>query len=263
MPLSTTVTPGQDSETLPPNLREQWRLASVESVWLRPADWYHPAVDALIESLLDDRDVAGPAERLGAVRYDSGVGLTESIDDLACLFRSAGRDEPPLPVVRALCEGWSAASTRQQSSRRCLEPESGLTTGEYLAARLHETYEVAERDGSPVPQTHCLVVVDAASGAIAPWHRMARSAALGEALRRTFGASRPTAALGSGLFVALLPRDRELGAQVAAARAEIDRTADELQVAHLLRQPLRLWVEQLPPSHALAVDLLHTLVSGR
>ena len=43
---------GPQSPALPPALRERWRQESVESVWLRPSDWYHPAVDALAEALL-------------------------------------------------------------------------------------------------------------------------------------------------------------------------------------------------------------------
>src|SRR6478735_5498399 len=38
--------PGPDG-VLPAALRDRWRDESVGSVWLRPADWYHPAVDAL------------------------------------------------------------------------------------------------------------------------------------------------------------------------------------------------------------------------
>ena len=37
-------------------LRERWRHESLGSVWLRPADWYHPAVDDLAGAVLGDRD---------------------------------------------------------------------------------------------------------------------------------------------------------------------------------------------------------------
>jgi hypothetical protein len=78
-------------------------------VWRWPADWYHPAVDALAEAVLAGSDPCGAAGRLGEVRGRGSVGIAESIDDLACLFRSIGVLQPPLAVVRALCQGWADA----------------------------------------------------------------------------------------------------------------------------------------------------------
>src|SRR5688500_2242933 len=89
-------------------LREQWRTETVESVWLRPGDWYHPAVDALTEALSAGSSAAGAAARLGEVRGAAGVGIAETLDDLGVLYRLVGRD-PGLEVIRALCEGWAGA----------------------------------------------------------------------------------------------------------------------------------------------------------
>ena len=47
---------------LPEGLRDRWRASSVESVWLRPSDWYHPAVDLLVEAVLADVDPCAAAE---------------------------------------------------------------------------------------------------------------------------------------------------------------------------------------------------------
>ena len=49
-------------------LREQWRTETIESVWLRPGDWYHPAIDALTEALVAGMPAAAAAYRLGQVR---------------------------------------------------------------------------------------------------------------------------------------------------------------------------------------------------
>ncbi|MEK8227364.1 hypothetical protein NKG05_16600 [Oerskovia sp. M15] len=41
-------------------LLDEWRAASLDSVWLRPGDWYHPAVEALVEALTDGRSPSPP-----------------------------------------------------------------------------------------------------------------------------------------------------------------------------------------------------------
>jgi len=252
-----TLRPGLSA--LPPSLRESWRHQSEESVWLRPSDWYHPAVDALVEAVLAGADASIAAERLGTARGFDGVGISETIDDLACLYRSTGPAEPPLAVVRALCEGWAEAQAGVPSSGSCVDPESGLPTREFLGTRLAETYGVAGREKSAAGQTHCLLLVDVAAVEVSPWTRMARSAAVGAALRDACGAGHPMATLGGGLFAILTERGPSLGAQVRAVRAHVAHQADLLQVEDLLRQPPRLWVEALPVTHERAVQLLTEL----
>lgn len=228
-------------------------------MWLRPADWYHPAVDALVEAVLAGADPCAAAERLGGVRGDDGVGISESIDDLACLYRSAGVPTPPLPAVRALCEGWSAAQAGFATLSSCVDAESGLPTPEYLATRLAETYGIAERADSFAQLTHCLVLVDVASATVSPWSRMARSAAVGAALRGAFGEGHPMASLGGGLFAVLVARGVGLGADVAAIRENVAHHAALLDVQDLVRQPPRIWTEELPRTHARAMDLVTEL----
>ncbi|GEA86706.1 hypothetical protein CCE01nite_06550 [Cellulomonas cellasea] len=251
-----TTTGPDSSQAVPPALRERWRSQSAESVWLRPADWYHPAVDAVVEAVLAGRDPSAAAERLGEVRGGAGVGISEAIEDLACLYRSTGAVEPPLAVVRALCEGWSSAQGGALLMGSCLDPESGLPTRDYLVTRLGETYGTAEREDTFAQLTHCLVLVDVAAAEVSPWTRMARSAAVGAALRNAYGPGHPMATLGGGLFAVLVERDPELGPGIAVARLEITHQAEQLEVTDLLRQPPRIWTEQLPRTHERAVQLL-------
>ena len=96
---------------LPAALRDRWRDESVRSVWLRPSDWYHPAVDALAAALLADGDRDAAAAELGRARGYDGVGIGETMDDLTCLYRTLGADEPPMAVLRSLCEGWADAQS--------------------------------------------------------------------------------------------------------------------------------------------------------
>jgi hypothetical protein len=239
-------------------LREQWRAETVESVWLRPGDWYHPAVDALTEALSAGTSAAGAATRLGEVRGGAGVGIAETLDDLGVLYRLVGRD-PGLDVIRALCEGWSGAIEEAPAQIGCLDPESGLPTLDYLAVRLGETYGTAGRHAHHAFLTHCLVLVDVATEDLTPWRRMARSAAMGRALSAALSPGHPMAALGGGAFAVLAARDWDLGEVVRRMRTEVNEHAEELQITELLRQPPRIWIEPLPETHERAVDLLNHL----
>jgi len=241
----------------PDALRERWHAASVESVWLRPGDWYHPAVDALAEAVCERRDVTAAAERLGRARGEAGVGIGEAIDDVACLYRTHDRT-PDLELLRAVAVGWTEGYEAMPVTPEVLDPESGLATTQYLVQRLRETYGVAERAGVAAGETHGLLVVDVALDELTGWQRFARSAAMGRALTQMFGDGHPMASLGNGLFVVLGERGADHGLR-SELRHRIERTGLALGVTAILRRPPRLWTETLPPSHAGAVDLLHTL----
>ncbi|WP_251149936.1 hypothetical protein [Cellulosimicrobium sp. Marseille-Q4280] len=242
----------------PELLREAWRERSVETVWLRPGDWYHPAVDALTEAVVERNDVSPAAERLGQARGEAGVGIGEAIDDVACLYRSHDR-EPDLELLRAVAVGWAEGYAATPVSPEVLDPESGLATPQYLTHRLRETYGAAQRSGVPVGDTHGLLVVDVAVDDLTGWQRFARSAAMGRALTQTFGDGHPMASLGNGLFVVLGERLVDGEAVRAELRRRIERTGLSLGVSAILRRPPRLWTEPLPGTHAAAVALLDTL----
>ena len=241
-----------------PSLRERWQEQSVESVWLRPGDWYHPAVDALTEALSHDIDPTGAARRLGSVRGAAGVGIAEALDDVAVLYHLLER-EPGMDAVRALCEGWAEAIDATPVLGSCIDAESGLPTVEYLAVRLGETYGEAHRHAHHAFSTHCLVLVDVAAADLPPWRRMARSAAMGRALSAALGTGHPMAALGGGAFAVLVERDLDLGQTVKRMRDQVNDHAHTMEVSDLLRQPPRIWIEPLPETYPRAVDLLHHL----
>jgi hypothetical protein len=228
-------------------LRERWRAESMASVWLRPGDWYHPAVDALAESLADGRDVTGAAERLGVARGHVGIGIGETIDDLMCLF-AAHRVDPDPPALRAVSVGWSAGNEAPASSEDLVDPWTGLPTLDYLALRLRETFGDAARAGLDPRTTHALVVVDVAMDHLDRFQRLARAATMGEVLADVFGEGRPVAVVRPGVYVALCPRDEHLGGRVSTLRAAIGRAATERAVSAVLRRPPRVWIETLPAS---------------
>ena len=233
----------------PSRLLERWRDESVASVWRRPSDWYHPAVDELAMALLLRDDPVPAAARLGSARGDVGVGVAETIDDLACLYRTTTGAEPPLEVLRALCTGWADAQAGGVALALGLDPDSGLPSADYLRLRLAECYP------DDVP-TGRLLVVDVAAGVPDAFSRMARSAAVGAALREVFGGARAMASIGGGAFVVLVGDDEDVADEIAEVRHRVDERVVTLGVEASTRRPLRCWVEPLPPTHDCAVRRL-------
>ena len=238
--------------------RERWRAASLTEVWLRPGDWYHPAVDALVEALEAGRSPEMAAHRLGTARSAAGIGLDETLDDLACLYRSVGE---PLDVdaVRGAAQGWVQVRERDPAPTGVRDPATGLPTADYLGERLRETYGRAAASGDDVTTSHCLVVLDVAVDSLGAWQRMARAASVGSTLDQVFGSGHPMAALSDGVFAVLCERDPETTRLAQSVRSIVERNAEVMGVAGSIRRPVRVWVERLPISHENAVDLLRHL----
>lgn len=258
------LSPDMTSETQVPvsgaqALLDRWEKASLDSVWLRPGDWYTPAVEAVVEALEARLDTAPCAYRLGEARAAAGVGITEAIDDLAVLFRAAGHESAPIRSIRSLCEGWTAHSSPTLDAPTMTDAESGLGTCEYLTQRLAEVYGKAARDNISVHDTHALVMVDVSVDSTDPWQRMSRNAAVGSALRSAYGEGHPMARMGDGLYAVLVERGDALGTGIATLRHHISHHASALKASNLMRQPPRVWIESLPQSHQYAIELVESL----
>ncbi|MDM7854754.1 hypothetical protein [Cellulomonas alba] len=240
---------GSDGPALPHQLRDRWHDASVASVWRRPADWYHPAVDALALALLTDDDAEPFAHELGRARGKDGVGIGETIDDLGCLYRATGRIDPPTAVVRALCEGWADGQAATVVTGAAVDATSGLPSRPYLAVRLAEEY------AGPSPRG-ALLVVDAAVAELPPWSVSVRSATVGRALLDTYGHGHPMAAVGGGVFAVLVRPGDDSDGRAHELRVRIAHLATRLRAADALRHPLRVRLVPLPADLEDAVALL-------
>jgi len=241
--------PGPDGPALPHQLRDRWHDASVASVWLRPADWYHPAVDALALALLTGDDAEPFAHALGRARGDDGVGVGESIDDLGCLYRATGGVEPPTAVVRALCEGWADAQAAATVTGAAVDATSGLPNRAYLAVRLAEEY------AAPAPRGG-LLFVDAAVAGLPRWGVSVRSATVGRALLDTYGAGHPMAAVGGGVFAVLVRTCDDPDGRADELTVRVAHVAARLGATDALRRPMRTWLAPLPERLEEAVALL-------
>lgn len=242
----------QDAELV----REHWRRQSLSTVWLRPGDWHHPAVDALAEALADGRDATAAAARLGEARGVAGVSIGEAMDDLLCAYRVLGA-ETEVTTLRALGAGWAEGAIEPHVAVAVRDPASGLATVDYLAVRLRETYAHAAALGLSAGTTSALVHVDVAVDHVALWQRAAREAGVGEALLAASPVG-PAVSLGGGTYAVLVPASEAEGL-LAVVRHEIEAATQRLGLSAVLRRPPRISVIPLPGTLAEAEELLTEL----
>src|SRR5674476_923170 len=89
-------------------LREQWRTESIESVWLRPGDWYHPAIDALTEALAAGMPAARASVSASMAGWYQSPGRSHT--DSMLSVRHCSRS-----VVAQASRIWSVAVTPGES----------------------------------------------------------------------------------------------------------------------------------------------------
>lgn len=240
-------------------VRERWQRRSAASAWSHPADWWDPAVDALAEAVAEGRDAVVAAELLGRARGAAGVGLPESLDDLAALYLVLGVLVPPFHVVRAFTAGWADAGVAPVRTAACEEPLTGLATTSYLRTRLGEVYRSAVAENLLVTETTSLLVLDASVATPDPWQRVARACVLADCLREVFVGGEPLVVLGAGRVGALVHRNERLGATVARLRDLVDVRLLVAGLDRSSRRPPRVWVEPLPADYDQALALLTEL----
>jgi hypothetical protein len=195
-------------------LRDAWRRCSLVSGWQADDDWRHRAVDAVIEAMLPgvpSDDLVRACRALGRARAAAGVGVTETIADLAALYAVLDRGAPPLPLVSSIVEGWAEEGLARHTRGCCEDPLTGLTTIPYLRTRLAEVYREAEDLGASPARTHRLVVVNP-SRRPGPWSRLAADILLGHDLRIAFpggGTLAQSPLSGAGIALIKTPADMD------------------------------------------------------
>jgi len=242
-------------------LRDEWRRRSLATGWRMPDDWNTEAVDEVLAACRNRALARGEAglaavgatalaaacAGLGRSRALAGVGIAETIDDLAALFAvlgsgegervgmlgrgegeragvlgrgEGGRRDPALRLVGAIAEGWAEESVSQFARGGCEDPLSGMATLPYLRTRLAEVYREAEQRGTSPAETHRLLVVGLPRRPD-PWRRMALPILVGRDLRAAFPGGETLSLAKPGPAIALVPARRDLPLRYARLRRNI------------------------------------------
>ena len=217
-------------------LRDAWRRRSLATGWLTADDWHSEAVDVVLAAVRDG-SLTGACTGLGRSRARGGIGIAETIDDLAALFAVLGSEaavngsalagepggEPPLQLVCAIAEGWAEESLTQLAQGGCEDPLSGLATLPYLRTRLAEVYREAEQGGTSPADTHRLLVVGLPRRPD-PWRRMALAILVGHDLRAAFPGGETLLIAKPGPAIALVRARGDLPLRYARLRRSIQVT---------------------------------------
>ena len=227
-------------------LRDEWRRRSLATGWRMPDDWDSEAVGAVLAACRNRALARGEAglaavgvitltaacAGLGRSRARAGVGIAETIDDLAALFAVLGGGEgnrpgagapggdPPLRLVGAIAEGWAEESVSQFAHGGCEDPLSGLATLSYLRTRLAEMYREAEHGGISPAKTHRLLVVGLPRRPD-PWRRLALPILVGRDLRAAFPGGETLSLAKPGPAIALVQARGDLPLRYARLRRNI------------------------------------------
>ena len=225
-------------------LRDAWRLRSLATGWLTDDDWHSAAVDAVLAAApgqlshggrpspgdaglaaVEDEILTAACAGLGRSRAKAGIGIGETIDDLAALFAVLD-SEPPLHLICSIAEGWAEEGLALLAQGGCEDPLSGLATLPYLRTRLAEVYREAEQRGTSPADTHRLLVVGLPRRPD-PWRRMALAILVGHDLRAAFPGGE-TLSLARrtrpGPAIALVPARRDLPLRYARLRRSVQAT---------------------------------------
>ena len=231
-------------------LKRQWRVRATAFGWTYPCDWHTPAVDAVCDAVVDGADVWDAAERLGRSRAAAGVSLAEAlvdVDGLAGLIHGRYTDA----LRRAVSLGWADRITAPPSS--VADPLTGLVMPEYLRIRLGEVYQEAEVRSEQVTTGWALVVVRLDLAGHLGWQRTLPMILVADGLRRIFDGGQSLALMGESVAVALSRRDPMLARR---ARLLCSMVTDQIERDPQIVVPgPSVWIENLPPTYAAALDL--------
>ncbi|GAA4794803.1 hypothetical protein GCM10023200_33540 [Actinomycetospora chlora] len=270
-------------------LRERWFACSRALGWAAAAEWPDPAVDAVC-AVAPPRHPAGPSRdravegalgRWAGARAGAGVGLAETLTDLAALStavsgsggadgpavvdsprgpaaatRSAAGRHPQGPdgvrLLRAVSLAWTDVACGDLAETAAVDPLSGLASVRYLRTRLAEVYRAARAHGRAVGDGHALVVL---ALDVADWRRVAPLSIAGEAAGVVFDAGESIAVVGRGTVVVLAPREG-LAERAAVLRRLLTR---RLAAVEGVRGAPSVRIARLPATHDGACALLERL----
>ena len=273
--VATTVVRGERPERAA-LLRERWFACTSALGWVA-ADWPDPTVDLVCAVATAqhasrserDRTIEGALARWAGARAAAGVGLAETLTDLAALSTAvsgtvedpsvqdarawgSGRGPDGVRLLRTVSVAWTDVACGDIAETAALDPLSGLASARYLRTRLTEVYRAARARGVAAGEDHALVVLGLA---VADWRRVAPLSITGEAAGIVFDAGESIAVVGRGTVVVLAPRVG-LVERTRVLRRLLTR---RLAAAEGLLGPPSVRIVRLPATHEGACALLERL----
>ncbi|HEX3830167.1 MAG TPA: hypothetical protein VHV82_23110 [Sporichthyaceae bacterium] len=236
---------------------DRWCLASLEGGWSRPGIWWTPAIELVVDAILDDEDHVPACIELARERALSGCGLADTIDDLGALFVAARLGTPPFATVRAVSVGWAQAAQDRIEASGCSHPLTGLGTAAHIETRLGEMYAEGRRYGFSPAETHALIIVElpALNDSVDPWDDNLRMSDVVECLRTVFDAGQVMGMVGPSRIVIVVPRAADLPRTVEGLR----RMLQDWRRAGIDRPGPLIWSEALPVTEVGATRMLSSL----
>jgi hypothetical protein len=231
-------------------LRVDWWRRSSAGGWPEPSDWYHPAVDAVCEQLMEGSDPAATLARLGAVRAAYGATVTECLLDVTALWEAHASAPPTTEVLAAALTGWGEQNAAPLAADVWQDPMTGLATTGFLRGRLDELCRAG------TSWRYVFVVVEAPRQ-VAPLVRARRAASLAACLREAFHQGETLTTLGRTRVAALVRRD-----QVNDGVARL-REALTLRERILAPEEIHVWLAEVPPDRdAIPLTVLDLTAEG-
>ena len=111
-------------------LLSSWKAISLANGWRFEDDWEVPETTRLTKAHAQGSSLAQPAHCLGYARAMQGIGITETIEDLAAFFAASGT-HADAAIQQRLTEGWVTASNTIQADS-CIDPLTDIPTYEHF-----------------------------------------------------------------------------------------------------------------------------------
>ncbi|PRW62650.1 hypothetical protein [Actinopolyspora mortivallis] len=260
-------------------LRAWWRSATLAAGWPFPGDWSCSGVDQVCDALLGRGELFDALAELGQQRARAGIGLDETLSDLAALYEvvaGAGEgvvlargdcSELPAEPLRTVAVSWADVTAGRSASREVVDALTGLTTGAYLRMRLYEVYREtagAEHGDRREGRDHygLLVVTLCPAEGADRWTHLMGVVLAADVLRTEFDAGETVSLLRESTPVVLARQRAGLAERRRRAErtiAERLRSDPELARACASGEGPRLRWLRLPAEYAQACALIDSL----
>ncbi|NYH79370.1 hypothetical protein FHR84_002704 [Actinopolyspora biskrensis] len=262
-------------------LRARWRSATLAAGWPFPSDWSCSGVDRVCDAALREEELPEAVAELGEQRAAAGIGLDETLRDLAALHAVLAGEctggalvtgdcsRMPGELLRRTAVAWADVVAGRSASREVVDALTGLTTQAYLRMRLHEVYRETSREehddgGGARDGAHyeLLAVTLPLSERTGRWARMMGVVLAAEVLRSVFDSGETLSLLRESTPVVLTRIRSGLAERRAWAELMIAdrlRADPELRTACVSAEEVRLRELRLPSEYAEACELVDSL----